>query len=74
MCKDCGYQACGSCESHHSRGTLILLCPRGLESCPSLVRLHALSARSPQSGRALVTTLSSGTGTGTPLASRTEAA
>ena len=20
MCKDCGYQACGSCESHHSRG------------------------------------------------------
>ncbi|KAI8986270.1 hypothetical protein BD414DRAFT_488178 [Trametes punicea] len=21
MCKDCGYQACGSCESHHSRGT-----------------------------------------------------
>ncbi len=25
MCKDCGYQACGSCESHHSRGTLILL-------------------------------------------------
>ncbi|KAH9932706.1 uncharacterized protein BXZ73DRAFT_46757 [Epithele typhae] len=21
MCKDCGYQACDSCESHHSRGT-----------------------------------------------------
>ncbi|KAM5540863.1 hypothetical protein V8D89_005507 [Ganoderma adspersum] len=21
MCKECGYQTCGSCESHHSRGT-----------------------------------------------------
>lgn len=29
LCKDCGYQACGSCEPHYSRGTCLPLYPRG---------------------------------------------
>lgn len=40
MCKDCGYQACGSCESHHSRGMFLPPSPRG-SALASVLRVQA---------------------------------
>ncbi|RPD56120.1 hypothetical protein L226DRAFT_535900 [Lentinus tigrinus ALCF2SS1-7] len=52
MCKDCGYQVCGSCESHHSRGTCY--CPNsnfGKKYCQMEPRWYHTNGRGrPYSG------------------------
>ena len=53
MCKECGYQACGSCESHHSRGAFLSASVLEAWSLPYLIPIRPPMGHIHQGGRKL---------------------